>query len=224
MSISTSRSTRTLHRTAGVLALSLVAAGVTAVGTTLLGVAPPLAEADPGDTYVPTGSSQLVQSEDLAAIVIPLDTERVLLGRDRDFSSCLGEGNRWTEVLPDSPKPVSSAWTRTKHRDETLTEEIAQAPDEATARRWEAILVQDGIAACRTSQLDFHVGRLHRDNVGSGTATWAVSYRGQDQHPDGGVAVVRSGVNVGFVEVNGRWGSVWQTMESVAKVATNRLG
>ena len=218
------RPVRGLRRTAGVLALALTAAGVTTATSALLGVAPPVAQADPGDTYVPTGTSQLVQSEDLESILIPLNTEKVMLGRDPDFSSCLGEGNRWTEVLPGSPKPVSSVWTRPRHPDEVLTEYIAQAPNEAEAKRWEATLMADGIKACRKPvRYDFHFGPLHTGHVGPGTATWAASYRGQATRADGGVAVVREGVNVGFLEVTGTWNPAWQTMESVAKVATHRF-
>lgn len=221
----TARPARVLRRSAGVLALSLVAAGVTTAGSALLGVAPSPAQADPGDTYVPTGSSQLVQSEDLASILVPLDTEKVRLRRDPVFSSCLGEGTRWTEVLPGSPRPVSSVWTR-GHHEEMLTEFIAQAPNQAVARQWEATLVSEGIKACRKRVVyDFHFGQIHTDPVGAGTATWAVSYTGQSKRGDGGVVVVRQGVNVGFLEVNGRWGvPSWQTMESVAKVAADRLG
>lgn len=224
MTRSTTRPARALRRTAGVLALSLAAAGVTTATSALLGVAPPAARADPGDTYVPTGSSQLLQSEDLDSSLVPLDTATVRLGRDPDFSSCLGEGNRWTEVLPGSPRPVSAEWTRRKHPDEALTEYVAQAPTEAVAKHWAAVLVRGGIKACRHPGYDFHYGPVHTDPVGAGSTSWAVSYRGTSTRADGGVAVVRLGTSVGFVQVSGAWGPSWQTMESVSKMAVDRLG
>lgn len=221
----TSSTTRrpAVRRTAGALALTLAAAGAATAVTSLLGVAPSPAAADPGDTYVPTGSSQLVQSEDLESILVPLNNAKIVVGRDTDFSSCLGEGNRWTEVLPGSPKPISSVWTRRGHPDEQLTEHLAQAGSEAQAIQWEKTLVRSGIRACRTPTYDFHYGPVHVDPVGAGTGSWAVSYRGDAKRADGGVAVIREGVNVGFLEVSGSWGPSWQTMESVAKVAVHRL-
>jgi hypothetical protein len=85
----TSRST-TIRRAIASSACALVAAGSVAAA---LGVgAAPTAQADPGDTVVPIGSSRLVQSEDLQAIQVTLDTERVVLNRDDAFSACLGEG------------------------------------------------------------------------------------------------------------------------------------
>lgn len=219
-----SRPPRRARRALGTAGVAVAAAGVTTVASVLLGAGPSPAMADPGDTYVATGSSQLLQSEDLATVLVPMDTGKVVLGRDADFSSCLGEGSSWTQVLPGSPKPVTATWTRRGHRNESLTESLAQAPNEAVAQQWEAILVQGGIRACRKPTYDFHYGPLHNDPVGSGRAHWAVSYRGESKKADGGVAVVRLGTSVGFVEVNGRWGPSWQTMESVAKVATDRLG
>lgn len=165
-----------------------------------------------------------MQSEDLQTIQVNLDTEKVVLNRDDDFSSCLGEGNSWTEVLPGSPKPVTGTWTRRGHRSQSLTESVAQAKTEAEAKRWEKILVTSGIRACRKPTTDFHYGPIESSNVGRGHASWAVSYRGDQKRADGGVAVVRLGTSVGFVQVNGTWGPAWQTMESVAKVATDRLG
>ena len=70
---------------------------------------------------------------------------------------------------------------------------------------------------------DFHYGPITSSRVGSGYATWALSYRGTSTHPDGGVVVFGKGTNVGFIEVDGTFGSADQTMESVAKVAVDRL-
>lgn len=229
MTPSTSTSTasprpRRFRRAAGALALALLAAGAGTVTSGLLGAGPTVASADPGDTFVPTGSSQLFQSEDLDAAVVPLDSGHVVLGRDGDFSSCLGEGTSWTQVLPGSPKPVSILWTRRGHRDQTLAESLAQAPTEAQAKKWAATLVASGVQACRKPTTDFHYGPVHTDPVGSGVASWAVSYRGKQTHASGGVAVVRQGTSVGFVQVSGSWGPSGQTMESVAKLATQRLG
>ncbi len=206
------------------MAFAVVAAGATTLTSALIGVGPSTAAADPGDTYLPTGSSQLVQSEDLQSIQVDLDTEKVVLNRDGDFSSCLGEGNSWTEVLPGSPKPVTGTWTRRGHPSQSLSEYLAQAKTEAEAKRWEKILVQSGIRHCRKPVYDFHYGPIESSNVGAGHASWAVSYSGESKRADGGVAVVRLGTSVGFVQVNGSWGPAWQTMESVAKVATHRLG
>jgi hypothetical protein len=224
-SSSTPRSARTVRRAAAALAVTVAAAGATTLTSALIGVGPTTAAADPGDTYVPTGSSRLLQSEDLQAIQSHLDTGKVVLKRDGDFSSCLGEGNSWTQVLPGSPEPVTGTWTRRGHRDDVLDESVAQAGTVAEAERWEKTLVRSGIRACRTPTYDFHYGALRSSGVGAGHATWAVSYRGDQQHPDGGVAVVRSGRSVGFVQVGGSWAApAGQTMESVAKLAVGRLG
>jgi hypothetical protein len=221
----TPRSSRGVRRTAAALAVTVVAAGATTLTSALIGVGPSTAAADPGDTYVPTGSSQLVQSEDLQAIQSRLDTEKVVLNRDGDFSSCLGEGSSWTQVLPGSPKPVTGTWTRRKHQDQSLYESIAQAKTVAEAKRWEKTLVSSGIRACRTPVYDFHYGPVQSSGIGSGHATWAVSYRGDEKLAEGGVAVVPLDKTVGFVQVNGTWAApAGQTMESVAKLAVDRLG
>jgi hypothetical protein len=171
------------------------------------------------------GSSQLVQSEDLAAIQVKLDIESVVLNRDADFSSCLGEGNPWTAVLPGSPKPIQATWTSQGHNDQALYESIAQAKTPAKAKQYTKTLISSGIRACqgKKSPWDFHFGPIESSSVGSGYATWAVSYNGRHNQPDGGVAVVRKGSNFGIISVTGTWGPADQMMESVAKVAADRL-
>jgi hypothetical protein len=109
--------------------LALTVTGVAAATAVSAGLAlgPSAAQADPGETRLPIGSSQLVQSEDLAAIAVPLDTETVALNRDDDFSACLGEGNPWTSVLPGSGKPVTGVWSSRRHQNQSVSEHIAQA-------------------------------------------------------------------------------------------------
>jgi hypothetical protein len=222
-SSTTSASTRlTRLRRASVSACALLAAGSVAAGSFWLSAAP-TAQADPGDTYVPIGSSRLVQSEDLEAIQVTLDTEQVVLNRNTDFSSCLGEGNSWTSVLKGSPKPISAYWTKRGNDRQSLSESIAQAKDAAQAKRYATTLVDDAVRACRKPKFDFHYGPLQSSRVGSGYATWALSYSGKSRKADGGVVVVRKGTNVGFVQVNGTWGPADQMMEAVAKVAVDRL-
>jgi hypothetical protein len=207
--------------------LALTVTGVVAATAVSAGLAlgPSAAHADPGDTFVAIGSSQLVQSEDLAAIQVPLDTETVTLDRDDDFSSCLGEGNPWTSVLPGSSKPVTGVWSRRRHENQSVSEHIAQAKTPAKAKQLATTLLDVEVRGCqgKHSDFDFHYGPTTSFRVGSGFATWAASYTGQERRPDGGVVVVRKGTNFGLVYVNGTWGPVDQTLESVAKVAVDRL-
>lgn len=203
-------------------ACTLLTAGAVAAASFWLGMAP-TAQADPGDTYVAIGSSQLMQSEDLEASQVTLDTEKVVLHRDTDFSSCLGEGNPWTTVLTGSPKPISAAWTKRGHPDQLMTQSIAQAKTAAEAERYATTLVNSAIRSCRQPKFDFHYGPIQSSGVGSGFATWAVSYKGKGTHADGGVVVIRKGTHVGFIQVSGTWGPADQTMESLAKLAVDRL-
>lgn len=207
------------------LAITVTAAATATVAAVGLGLGPTIAQADPGDTFLPIGSSQLVQSEDLAAIQVRLDTETVVLNRDDDFSSCLGEGNSWTEVLPGAQKPITATWTSRRHDDQALYESIGQAKTAAEAKRHAKTLLKLGIRNCqaKTSPWDFHYGPTASSGVGSGTATWAVSYRGKSTRPDGGVTVFSKGTTFGFIQVSGTWGPADQTMASVAKVAVDRL-
>lgn len=224
MTISTSRirSTRRLVRS---LALT-VAAGALACAAVGLGQGPQLAQADPGDTVVAIGSSRLLQSEDLAAVQVTLDTETVVLNRNDPFSACLGEGSRWTDVLRGTKKPITGAWTSRSAENRALHETIGQAATTAQAKTYANTLVTRGVRGCQgsSSPYDFHYGPTQSSRVGSGYATWAVSYRGTSTTPDGGVAVIRQGTNVGLVQVSGTWGPADQMMESVAKVAVDRLG
>lgn len=207
----------------------LLAVGVLATAAATLaaslGLSSPDAQADPGDTFVRIGSSQLIQSEDLSAIQIPLDTASVELNRDQDFSSCLGEGNPWTAVLPGSATPIAAHWTNQHRRAMGLSEWIAQAESPRKARGYAARLLNKAVRACQGEHdgYDFHYGPTTSSRVGSGKATWAVSYRGGNPQPDGGVVVFRKGSNVGFIQLTGTRGPFEQTMESVAKVAVHRL-
>jgi hypothetical protein len=211
------------RRTVGTLALTLSATALATAASIGLGATPPSAQADPGDTYVAIGTSQLVQSEDLTAIQVPLDAAAVRVSRDTDFSACLGEGNSWTSVLKGAAKPMSVTWTRTGRDDQALYETIGQADSAAQAQAYATTLIKSGIKACQQPKFDFHYGPLQSSRVGSGYATWALAYRGKETKPSGGVVVIRKGTNVGLVEVSGRFGPVDQTMESVAKVTTSRL-
>lgn len=212
-----------LRRTASALGATLLAGVVATALSVGVGSTPLEASADPGDTFVPIGTSRLLQSEDLEAIQVPLNRQRVSLRVDGDFSSCLGEGNSWTEVLPGSARPITGSWTRSGHAGEQIDERIAQASTVDAAARWERTLVADGIRACRTPTYDFHYGPVQKSRVGSAYATWALSYRGSSTKADGGVVVVREGTNVGYLEVHGTWGPADQTLESVAKVAADRI-
>ncbi|HEY5820501.1 MAG TPA: hypothetical protein VIT20_00905 [Propionibacteriaceae bacterium] len=215
------------HRTRRVvrsLALTL-AAGAVASAAVGLGQGPSLAQADPGDTFVAIGSSQIVQSEDLVSIQIKLDTETVTLNRNNDFSACIGEGNRWTDVLPGAKKPVTAAWNSRSAKNKALYESIGQAETPAVAKSYANTLLKAGVRACQgtKSPYDFHYGPTESSSVGDGYATWAVSYRGTSTKPDGGVAIIRKGDKFGIVQVSGTWGPADQMMESVAKVAVDRL-
>lgn len=219
---STTTSRRSLRRAIATSAFALLAVGSVASASFLPGAAP-TAQADPGDTLVPIGTSMLVQSEDLDAIQVNLDKESVVLHQNPDFSSCLGEGNPWTAVLKGSPKPIEAYWTPRGHDDQSLTEFIAQAKSPAQAKRYAATLVNTAIRTCQDPKWDFNFGPLQSSRVGSGYATWALSHYGNHRAAVGGVVVVRKGDKVGFLEVNGTFGSADQTMESVAKEAVNRL-
>ena len=215
----------TSRRRARGWAVTLAATATATAVTAGLGLGPSVAQADPGDTFVAIGSSQLVQSEDLAAIQVKLDTQRVVLNRDDDFSACLGEGNPWAEVLKGSPEPVTGVWTSRRHHEQGLYESISQAKTAAQAKRYSKTLLKAAVRNCqgKPKACDFHYGPTDSSRVGSGYATWALTYRGGSSRPDGGVVVFGKGTNVGFVEVDGTFGPADQTMESVAKVAVDRL-
>ncbi|MEU4392149.1 hypothetical protein [Kribbella sp. NPDC023855] len=183
------------------------------------------AQADPGDTVLPIGSSQLLQSEDLVSIEVPLDTAKVVLNRNDDFSSCLGEGNPWTAVLQGSAKPVTVSWSSRRNANQGLSESIAQAKTPAEAKGYAKTLVDEAIGQCQGSKSDwdFHYGKTTSSPVGTGTATWALSYTGDSKRADGGVIVFSKGNNFGIMHVTGTWGPAGQTMESLAKVAVSRL-
>lgn len=223
MSPSTTTRSPRLSSRAGAVAFAVVAAGATTLASAVLGVGPTPAQADPGDTFLAIGSSQLVQSEDLAAIQVRVDTEQVNLRPKGDITSCPGAGHSWTQLLPGSGKPLTATWTRRGHDDETLFEAIGQAKTEAQAKRWEKALVRTGIGGCSTPTSNFSYGATSSSNVGSGHATWAVTYSAGETSPEGGVAVIRKGTNVGFVVVSRNWGPADQMMESVAKVSVDRL-
>ncbi|WP_020389778.1 hypothetical protein [Kribbella catacumbae] len=218
----TRRPIRSLVTVAAAVAAAAVVATIASAGP---GSAPNLAQADPGDTFVPIGSSQLLQSEDLTAIQVKLDTAKVVLNRDDDFSSCLGEGNPWTSVLKGSNKPFTVSWTSRRNANQGLTESIAQAPTPAEAKAYAKTLVEEAIGLCQgdKSNFDFHYGATESSPVGKGSATWALSYTGDSKRADGGVIVFSKGTNFGILQVSGTWGPADQTMESLAKVAVSRL-
>ncbi len=164
----TRRPLRSIVMATATIAAAAVVATIASAGP---GSAPNLAKADPGDTFVPIGSSQLLQSEDLSAIQVTLDTAKVVLNRDDDFSSCLGEGNPWTAVLKGSKKPFTVSWTSRRQANKGLTESIAQAATPAEAKRYAKTLVEEAIGLCQGSKSswDFHYGRTTSSPVGSGS-------------------------------------------------------
>lgn len=219
----TRRPTRRVTRSSVLMGGVLATAAATL--TASLGLGFSTVQADPGDTFVPIGSSQLIHSDDLASIRFRLDTANIELNRDEDFSACLGAGNPWTGVLPGSPKPIKATWTSRRHRDRALYESIAQAKTPRQAKRYTTTLVDEAVRACQgePDRYDFRYGPTTTSRVGSGRATWALSYRGDNTRPDGGVVVFRKGANFGFIQVAGTRRSTAQTMESVAKSAVHRL-
>jgi hypothetical protein len=204
------------------LALTVSAAAAATALTVSLAGSIPSATADPGDTYVPTGSSRLVQSEDLQAIELPYDSAQVTLGRNQSFPSCRGKSTSWTSLLPGSATPVAGTWSQRGHSGK-LRELIAQADDEAEARQWESTLVRSVLTACGGTKTSPQHGPVHHDSVGSGRATWAVLRTGTPAHAEGGVVVIRQGTSVGLVMAYGDWRSPTQTVESVAKISVDRL-
>ena len=218
----TTPGTRTARGRVRSLALVLSAAAAASAASVALG--PLAAQAEPGDTLVALGSSQLLQSEDLAAIQVPLDTESVVVGRNPFFSACVGEG-RWSDVVPGARTSVQAAWSSRRDENQWLFETVGQARTAARAKSDAAKLVRAGIRNCQGSAapFDFHFGPTTSGRVGSGYATWAPSYRGDATRPDGGVIVFRKGTNVGIIDVTGSWGPNGQMLESLAKVAVHRL-
>jgi len=220
---SSSRSPRAPRRVRS-LALLLGATATAGAASLALGLAAPTAQADPGDTFVPLGTSRLLQSEDLDAIRVPLHTGTFTTGADSYFSACVGEG-LWSDVLPGTGLPVGATWKNRRAADGALYESVGQETTPARATKRAATLVRVGIRNCQGSSapFDFHFGKTTSFRVGSGYATVAPSYRGTATRPDGGVVVVRKGASFGLIDVSGTWGPVDQTLESVAKEAVNRL-
>lgn len=215
---STRRAAAPRRMLAGLASAAVLAAGVG------LASGSPTAQADPGDTFVPLGTSQLVQSEDLSSIQLPYDTAAVSVARDGDFSSCLGEDNPWTSVLPGSPKPFRLTWTTAKGHG-ALYETLAQAPTERDAKRFAKTLQAKAVRDCQgtRSPWDFHFGPTTTDPVGSATATWALTYKGSSSRATGGIVVLRKGTTVGLVEVTTPSRATNQQLESIAKVTASRL-
>ena len=221
---STTTPTRTPRRRLRSLALLLGATASAGAASLALGIAAPTAQADPGDTVVPLGTSRLLQSDDLDAIQVPLHTGTFTSGQDRYFSACVGE-DLWSDALPGTGLPVAATWQNRRAADGAIYETVGQETTTARAAKRAATLVRIGIRNCQGSSapFDFHFGKTTSFRVGSGYATVAPSYRGTAKRPDGGVVVVRKGLSFGLVDVSGTWGPVDQTLESVAKQAVNRL-
>ncbi|MDX2973042.1 hypothetical protein [Kribbella solani] len=172
------------------------------------------------------GTSQLLQSGDLAAVSPKLDTANIALNWDEDFSSCLGEGNSWTETLRGARKAINVQWSSRKDPNLGLSESIGQAKTAAQAKGYAKTLIDKGIRGCQagTSQWDFHYGKTHTVKVGTGVATWAASYTGSSTRADGGIVVVVNGTNFGIIQTNATAGSVDKAIASLAKSAVKRLG
>ena len=226
---STNGSTRSnvTARRARSLVLSLTGVAAATAATAGLALGPSTAQADPGDTFVPIGSSQLLQSEDLASdSALRVDKETVRLGIDPDFSSCAGEGSSMSDIVKSRVQPVSATWTSRRVRNQTVYESIAQAATPAQAKRLARRLLTATVRDCQRPKYDFHYGPTSESGVGSGFTTWAVSYRGNASRPDGGVAVFSKGTNFGFLEVSlpsESTAEVRQSVEGLAKEAVHRL-
>jgi hypothetical protein len=108
----------------------------------------------------------------------------VVLNRDDDFSSCLGEGNRWTGVLRGSPRPVAAVW---KSRRRRTTRSSSRSPGPRRRRRpsttrrfWSTRhpgLPAEQLAVGLLLRLDEVVGGRFR------TTTWALSFKGREPPP-----------------------------------------
>ncbi len=81
------------------------------------------------------------------------------MNRSDDFSACIGEGNRWSDVLSGCNKPVTAAWTGRRHDDQALNESIAQAATPTQAKRYAKTAQRRGPRLPgQAEKWDFHYG------------------------------------------------------------------
>lgn len=208
---------RKIRRAATTTLAMTVVAGAAAIGLTSSG-----ATADPGATQNPFGSSSLLQSEDFNDVAVRLDVETVALEGGQALSACTGEAGMYT--ITDSDSEVGATWTSLRNSDQLLTETTARADGPADTTRF-AKKLTDRIRACQHEPKGhWYYGKARTMNINGGSATWFMSYGGDENtYPTGGIAIVRNGNQFGILELASPSGEPVKTVEQLTAAAIQRL-
>lgn len=200
---------------AGVLAASGVAYATTSHET-----APGAAKASAAAPY---GTAHLLQSDDFFQTGIEVHAARVDTRGRFGLSACTGEETiaKLTHHHAAFGRYAEISWDGAGQT--AVVESIAQAPDAKHARIW-AKRLKEAVASCRHEPAGhWHYGPAHALATKDGQATWRISRSG-DGAADGGVAVLRSGLAVGIVELAGdSGGAVRPVVKDLTRASLHRL-
>lgn len=171
----------------------------------------------------PYGTSHLLQSDDYFSTGLDFGTAAVDTTGRQALTACSGE-KTMAKLTHDNAAFGRYAGVIWSGSDQPLvTESIAQAPDSAHARRWTRKL-KALVAGCqREPKGHWHYGRAHVLTTKDGQATWRLTTNG-DGTSGGGVAVIRSGLAFGVVELGGSpTDDARPLVKSITRTALHRL-
>ena len=210
---STCQGTNKARRVLRALALTAAAAAT----ATCLGAA-----ADAAPPQPPFGSSSLLQSEDFNDVAVKLDVETVSLYGGQGLDACSGETRMYD--ITHSDVETGATWTSLRNPDQLLTETTARAGSTADARMFAKTLTNQLRTCQHEPKGHWYYGKARSLTVGTGSATWFMTYDGDGStYPTGGVAVVRDGNTFGVLELTAPSGSPVKTVKALTAAAVQRL-
>ncbi|MET8977370.1 hypothetical protein ABZX85_17285 [Streptomyces sp. NPDC004539] len=202
-------------RTAGAVATACAALIAIAVGTH-----PAAASATPS-AEPSLGTGNLLQSEDLVRQGLSPVGATVALTGEQSLSACSGEETMRTLTRGKSVAYAEAAWSFAT-KGTLLTESVAAGSTATSAASYEAQL-NKLVRGCQNEPAGhWYYGKAHAFTVEDGRGNWYPSYNG-DGEAAGGVAVIRSGLRVGIVELTGTPGATPGHVAGIATGAVHRL-
>lgn len=197
--------------------VSVAACTVAVVAATQI----PTANAAPEPALYAFGSDSLLASQDFHDVGVRLDEQRVQLFGGQALSACSGEKTLYS-VAGREVAEVGARWTSLRNADQLLTETVGRTATRAQATTLARRLTAE-VKRCQDEPAGhWHYGRTRTLKVGSGSATWMLTYGG-DGIVSGGVAVIRDGNTVGILELTSPSGPAKKTVQQVVTAATERL-
>ncbi len=236
----TERATTLKRTTLAAAATTAVIGGLLAAGAASAATADTGTAVHTGAVAAPVTQASLLRLDQIDRAGLAVDSavlgtrgDQLLGDAGRFDEGCLGEktmrnitGSKSYPAPAEAAAYVDATWTSTLDKDVWVSESVATGRTSTATSRYVRILLDEirDVRSCEQdpAQGDYY-GPAHRVRVGSATGVYFLDHESDGSSAGGGVAVVRDGNAIGFVDLMFGHGRTGSTLRQLTVAAAGNL-